>query len=90
MLPALLVFAQLAASEPRALAVRTTSAPKLDGRLDDAVWTAAPEHSELILVLGDDHFSINGDRSGAIGNQGIAWLRRWLDPQGSPVSESGR
>jgi pimeloyl-ACP methyl ester carboxylesterase len=42
---------------------------------------AAADHSELILVPGDDHFSINGDRAGAIGIKGMAWLRRWLDPQ---------
>lgn len=39
---------------------------------------AAAGHSDLILVEGDDHFSINSDRSGAIGQQGVAWLRRWL------------
>jgi pimeloyl-ACP methyl ester carboxylesterase len=39
---------------------------------------AALEHSELILVPGNDHFSINGDNTGAIGTNGMAWLRRWL------------
>ena len=50
----------------------------------------AAEHSELILVPGDDHFSINGDRSGAIGKQGMAWLQRWLDPRANPGRESRR
>jgi pimeloyl-ACP methyl ester carboxylesterase len=50
----------------------------------------AAEHSELILVRGDDHFSINGDRTGAIGIQGMAWLQRWLHPGPSPGSESRR
>ena len=51
---------------------------------------AAPGHSKLILVQGDDHLSIIGDRTGAITTQGMAWLHRWLDPHGNPVDESGR
>ncbi len=51
---------------------------------------AAAEHSELILVPGDDHFSINGDRTGAIGTQGVGWLHRWLDAPGSAKRESAR
>jgi|SoiMethySBSTD1v2_1073268.scaffolds.fasta_scaffold03667_12 uncharacterized protein len=50
----------------------------------------AADHSELILVPGDDHFSISGDRTGAIGIQGMAWLYRWLDPRAIPGRESRR
>ena len=51
---------------------------------------AAREHSALILVPEDDHFSINGDRTGAIGMKGMAWLRRWLVPKTSSAKESSR
>jgi pimeloyl-ACP methyl ester carboxylesterase len=44
-----------------------------------ALHAAAPTHSELILVKGDDHFSIATDRTRAIATQGMAWLHRWLD-----------
>jgi pimeloyl-ACP methyl ester carboxylesterase len=43
-----------------------------------ALHQAAPAHSEIILVEGDDHFSIVGDRAGAIRTKGMAWLHRWL------------
>jgi pimeloyl-ACP methyl ester carboxylesterase len=76
-----------AAASP-ALAIARTDAQILlvHGLEDDHIppehsrqlHAAAPGHSELILVPGDDHFSINGDRSGAIGTTGMAWLRRWL------------
>lgn len=48
---------------------------------------AAPRHSELILVPGDDHLSIFDDRSGAIKNRGMAWLRRWLTPRATSELE---
>src|SRR5262245_59221379 len=49
MLPALTLVAQIAAAAapadlPHARAARTTEAPVLDGRLDDAAWAGAPEH----------------------------------------------
>jgi pimeloyl-ACP methyl ester carboxylesterase len=44
-----------------------------------ALHAAAPGHSELILVEGDDHFSIAADGTRAIHTQGMAWLHRWLD-----------
>jgi pimeloyl-ACP methyl ester carboxylesterase len=44
-----------------------------------ALHAAAPTHTELILVKGDDHFSIASDRSRSIETRGMAWLHRWLD-----------
>lgn len=43
-----------------------------------ALHAAAPSHSELVLVEGDDHFSIVGDRTHAIQTRGMQWLQRWL------------
>lgn len=42
MLPAAVLFADLATALPHAHAVRTPAPPALDGRLDDEVWTNAP------------------------------------------------
>jgi pimeloyl-ACP methyl ester carboxylesterase len=49
-----------------------------------ALRDVAPAQTELVLVAGDDHFSIVGDRSGAIAKQGMAWLHRWLDVKAPP------
>jgi pimeloyl-ACP methyl ester carboxylesterase len=52
-----------------------------------ALQQAAPTHSEIVLVKDDDHFSIVGDRTGAIRTKGMAWLHRWLDaPQADPAA----
>jgi pimeloyl-ACP methyl ester carboxylesterase len=43
-----------------------------------ALHAAAPSHSGLVLVEGDDHFSIVGDRTHVIQLRGMQWLQRWL------------
>jgi fermentation-respiration switch protein FrsA (DUF1100 family) len=40
---------------------------------------AAPDHSELVLLDGEDHSSIVADRTGTLATQGMRWLQRWLD-----------
>ena len=48
---------------------------------------AAPDHSELILLEGEDHLSIAADRTHTIATQGMHWLHRWLDdPATSPAT----
>jgi dipeptidyl aminopeptidase/acylaminoacyl peptidase len=44
-----------------------------------ALHAAAPARSELILVEGEDHFSIATDRTKTIQTRGMQWLHRWLD-----------
>lgn len=44
-----------------------------------ALHAAAPTHTQLMLVEGDDHFSIATDRTRAIETHGMPWLHRWLD-----------
>lgn len=45
---------------------------------------AAPDHSALILLDGEDHQSIANDRTHTIATRGMQWLHRWLDPAASP------
>jgi len=77
-----------AAASPEVAISRTRAQVLLiHGEADDHIpaehskrlHAAAPDHSELVLVPEDDHFSIIGDRTGVIGKQGMAWLHRWLD-----------
>lgn len=39
---------------------------------------AAPDHSQAIVLDGEDHESITADRSHTIAEQGMQWLQRWL------------
>jgi len=45
----------------------------------EALRAAAPDRTRLILVQGEDHFSIAADRSGTIRTEGMAWLRASLE-----------
>jgi pimeloyl-ACP methyl ester carboxylesterase len=40
---------------------------------------AALDHSELILLGGEDHLSIPADRTRTIATHGMQWLHRWLE-----------
>jgi pimeloyl-ACP methyl ester carboxylesterase len=46
-----------------------------------ALSEAAPDKTKLVIVPDDDHFSIVSDRSGAISQEGMRWLHRWLDTE---------
>jgi pimeloyl-ACP methyl ester carboxylesterase len=43
-----------------------------------ALHRAAPDHSELVLLDGEEHLSIVADRTRTIATQGMRWLHRWL------------
>jgi pimeloyl-ACP methyl ester carboxylesterase len=44
-----------------------------------ALWDAAPEHTELLILPGYDHASIAADPGGAVQREAEAWFDRWLD-----------
>lgn len=52
-----------------------------------ALHAAAPDHSELALVEGADHFSIAGDPTRVIQTRGMQWLHRWLDGTQASASQ---
>jgi pimeloyl-ACP methyl ester carboxylesterase len=71
-------------------AITRTRAPVLlvHGREDvnilpshsEALHARALDHSELLLLDGEDHVTIAGDRTGALWGRAAAWLKRALDP----------
>lgn len=71
-------------------AITRTRAPVLlvHGREDvnippshsEALHARALDHSELLLVEGEDHQSITADRSGILWRRAGAWLQKALDP----------
>lgn len=54
-----------------------------------ALHRAAPDHSQLVLLDGEEHLSIVADRARTIATQGMRWLHRWLD-DATPSSEGSR
>ncbi len=44
----------------------------------EALHARAPDHSELILVEGEDHDTMVGDRPGIVARRGLEWFGRWL------------
>ena len=73
-------LAAIARTDAQVLLIHGLSDDHIPPEHSRRLHAAAAKHSELILVEGDDHFSINNDRSGVIGTKGVAWLRRWLAP----------
>jgi pimeloyl-ACP methyl ester carboxylesterase len=69
-------------------AVTHTRAPVLliHGRADanippdqsEAIHARAPDHSELVLVDGEDHIGIAADRSQVVWRSARGWFGRWL------------
>lgn len=76
-------LAAIARTDAQVLLIHGLADDHIPAEHSRRLHAAAAGHSDLILVEGDDHFSINGDRSGAIGTKGVAWLSRWLAPSDS-------
>lgn len=44
----------------------------------DLVYQAAPSHSRLVLIPGENHETIMADRSGVMTRETLAWFDHWL------------
>ncbi|MFT3766800.1 MAG: alpha/beta fold hydrolase [Minicystis sp.] len=51
----------------------------------ESLHARAPDHSELLLVDGEDHISINADRHGVLWAHAEPWLARALGTAASPL-----
>ncbi len=80
-------FDPRAASPLAAMAHTSARVLLIHGQDDDhipssqsvALHAAAPDRSELVLVAGEDHVTINSDRTHVIADRGVEWMRRYLD-----------
>jgi pimeloyl-ACP methyl ester carboxylesterase len=56
----------------------------IDPAQSEAIHRRAPDHSEVILVQGEDHETISADASGALWTRALPWLHRDLDAHHAP------
>ena len=71
----------IAKTDAHVLLIHGRADKKISYHDSEALHAVARDHSELVLLDGEDHDSISRDRNGVVALRSQEWFDRWLGPR---------